>query len=114
MRTSGKWHRAEKWTRFCAPNDEHVREEATGLEPLRPRGMRRTVVAAQDRLVEVDDRPGHQPGLRTDQECYGARDFRRVDEALEGLSLRCLFQPPIAGAMVGPHDPVFARRARPA
>ena len=65
------------------------------------RRMRGALVAAGDRLIEIDHRAGHQPRFGAAQEGAGAGDLVRLDEASEGLLGGGLLEPAVGGAVDG-------------
>ena len=48
--------------------------------------LERRIGCADDVLIEVDVRAGHQPGFVGAEKGAGARDFLRVDEPAERLA----------------------------
>ena len=53
-------------------------EDETGRSGRRLRGLRSGLVAADHRLIEIDDRAGHQPGFRARQERHCPGHLGRI------------------------------------
>src|SRR5579863_6941208 len=78
------------------------------------RRLGRALIAAKNRLVEIDDGAGHHAGFLAGQITHGPRHFVGLDHPPEGQSGLGLGAPTLGGTMKGLHDPILSRRIHPA
>src|SRR5689334_1878955 len=70
-------------------------------------------IAAEHRLIEVDDRSGHEAGLLAGEVSYGARHFLHFDQAPKRQTLFSGGFPAVLRAVISAHDAVLSRRIHP-